>query len=255
MFWEVSESRSDHINCNILRLFWSCFRRIIGWVKNGYCPNFFIPENNMFSGKIEGHNQELLLHHLCILHNEGYSSFLRCRSINDAFSVIMQYPVSSSYILNANDKQICRETVLFENIKTVFQCYADHAHSLLTLKVSEILTVVNKLLQTKATSLAIENVIQFQFRECMQSLAENVLLAFQSQQSSTQRNRIKSETMPLKAAFKMLLCNVTTVGSADIICSKILYLFGNHRKSLRKALSAKHRLQQSDIMYPWSFQF
>ena len=250
MFWEITESRSAQINCNILFLFWNSLRRIISWVNVGYCPNFFIPENNMFSGKIEGQNQELLLHNLYIFYNEGYSCLLRCRSVSDAFSTIVQYPMSSSYIFNANEHSICRETLVFENIKTVYQC---SAFGIPVFDVSNILTVINRLLQTKATSLLMENAIQFKFRECMQLLAESVLLAIQSQQSSTPRNIIKSEAMRLKAAFKLLVCNVTTVGSSDIICSKILYSFGNHRKSLRKALSAKHQLQQSDIMYPWYF--
>ena len=250
MFWEITESRSAQINCNILFLFWNCLRRIISWVRVGYCPNFFIPGNNMFSGKIEGQNQELLLHNLYIFYNEGYSCLFRCRSISDTFSVIVQYPVSSNYILNANDHPICHETLVFKNISTVLRCSST---STCIMNTSDILRVVNRLLQTKATSLVMESAIQFTFRECMQLLAENILLSIQSQQSSTQRNQIVSETMPLKAAFKMLLCNVTTVGSSYIICSKILYSYGNHRKSLRKALRAKHRHQQSNIMYSWNF--
>ena len=252
MFWEITESRSAQINCNILFLFWNFLRRIMSWVKVGYCPNFFIPENNMFSGKVEGKNQELLLHNLYIFYNEGYSCLFRCRSICDAFSTIVQNPLSSSYILNASDHPICRATSVFQNIKTVFQ---SGAIGTLGLDVSKILTAVNRLLRTKATSSVMENAIQFKFRECMQLLAENLLLALQSQRSSPQQNKIKSETMPLKAAFKLLLCNVTTVGSSDITCSKILYSFGNHRKSLRKALSAKQQLQQFDIMYAWNFNF
>ena len=252
MFWEITESRSAQINCNLLFLFWNCLRRIISWVRVGYCPSFFIQENNMFSGKIEGQNQELLLHHLYIFLNEGYSCLLRCRSINDTFSTLVQYPVSFSYILKSNDHPICRETLMVKNMKTIIKSGA-----LCTLfsDVSDILTAVNRLLQIKATSFMLENAIQFKFKEYMQLLAENILLDIQSPQSDTQRNQIRSETIPIKAAFKLLLCNVTTVASSDIICSKILYSFGNHRKSLRKALRAKHRLQQSDIMYTWNFNF
>ena len=184
----------------------------------------------MFSGKIDGQNQELLLHHLYLFHNERYSCLLRCRSISHAFSTLVQYPVSFSYILNANDHPICRDTLVFENIKTILQCGTTSA---LILNVSEILTAVNRLLQTVATSLVMENAIEFKFRKCMQLLAENILLAMHLQQSSNQRNKMKSERMPLKAAFKLLLCNVTTVGGSDIICSKILYSFGNHRKQKR----------------------
>ena len=252
MFWEITESRSAQINCNILFLFWNCLRRLIGWGRVGYCPNFFIPGNNMFSEKIEGQNQELLLHNLCKFYNEGYSCLLRCMSISNAFLTTMRYPVSSTYILNASDHPICRETLVLHNMRTVLHCGGT---STLTMNVSEILTVVNRLLQMKAMSLVMENAIQFKFRQCMQLLAEKVLLAIQSKQSNTQRIQTKSVTMPIKAAFKLLLCNVTTVGSSDIICSKILYSFGNHKKSLHKALSAKYQLQQSDIMYVWNFHF
>ena len=252
MFWEVTESRSDHTNNNILHMFWNCFRRIISWVSIGYCPNFFIPENNMFSDKIYGQNQEKLLHYLYTFYKEGYFCLLRCTSIRDVFSVIVQHPLSSFHILNANEQQICRAIFVFENMNIVLQSCEISA---LIFDESDIFTTVNRLLQIRATSLVAENAIELGFRQCMQILAEHILLFIQTQQPNIQGYNRKTESMCVKATFKLLQSQITTVGSSDIICSKILYSFKSHRKSLRKALSVKQKLQQSGIIYSWILNF
>ncbi|XP_060064910.1 uncharacterized protein LOC132545252 [Ylistrum balloti] len=46
---------------NIFNCFWLCFNILIAWVKAGYCPNYFIPTNNMFLRKIHGHHQQRLV--------------------------------------------------------------------------------------------------------------------------------------------------------------------------------------------------
>ncbi|OWF42233.1 uncharacterized protein LOC110461323 [Mizuhopecten yessoensis] len=45
---------------NLFNCFWLCFNILIAWVKAGYCPNYFIPANNLFKRKIHGQNQQRL---------------------------------------------------------------------------------------------------------------------------------------------------------------------------------------------------
>ena len=106
-----------------------------------------------------------------------------------------------------------------------------------------------RLFETSATSVLMENAFQIGRRYCMQMLAQNFLFNFKNQ-ISNQRNKTSGLVLP-KAALKMLKRNVTTVGSSDIICSQILYLFGSHGKSLQMALKARHKLQQHTVACPW----
>ena len=80
LFWEISESPSQWNPSSLLSCFWKCFRRLIQWVISSYCPNFFIPENNMFLGKIEGENQNKLFKHLRALYHDGYTCLFKCSS-------------------------------------------------------------------------------------------------------------------------------------------------------------------------------
>ncbi|XP_062612943.1 uncharacterized protein LOC134274716 [Saccostrea cucullata] len=59
---------------NLLECFWICFKVILKWVYDGICPNFFIPENNMFLGKIHGYAQNTLLMRLMGLYERGVVS-------------------------------------------------------------------------------------------------------------------------------------------------------------------------------------
>ncbi|XP_069109778.1 uncharacterized protein [Argopecten irradians] len=49
--------------------FMLCLNILITWVKAGHCPNYFIPTNNMFLGKVHGENKQKLLHFLLSLHD------------------------------------------------------------------------------------------------------------------------------------------------------------------------------------------
>ncbi|XP_052083838.1 uncharacterized protein LOC127721192 [Mytilus californianus] len=51
---------SNFINC-----FFLCLDKLVSWIKLCYCPNYFIPEHNMFIGKIDHSNNYILLN---ILH-------------------------------------------------------------------------------------------------------------------------------------------------------------------------------------------
>ena len=54
---------------NLFHCYFLCLDKIIAWVKCCYCPNYFIPEHNMFRGKINRANSWLLLNVLERLRN------------------------------------------------------------------------------------------------------------------------------------------------------------------------------------------
>ena len=85
VFWEITNKQVQWVPSTLLRCFWVCLQRLLLWINNEYCPNFFIPENNMFAGKIQGANRVRLLSYLVPLYQEGYSCLLRCKSIKSNF--------------------------------------------------------------------------------------------------------------------------------------------------------------------------
>ena len=113
VFWEITASPNNWNPSSLLSYFWKCFCRLLQWVSSSYCPNFFIPENNMFRGKIEGTNQCKLLQHLNTLYKEGYRCLLRCLSLN--YTNDLQYTFLSD-VLNGLEWDIervkCRACVL-----------------------------------------------------------------------------------------------------------------------------------------------
>ncbi|XP_069141428.1 uncharacterized protein [Argopecten irradians] len=66
---------------NIFYCFWFCFNILIGWVRAGFCPNYFIPANNMFKRKVHGLHQQMLL---CILEHCHQKKWL-CLSLGNFF--------------------------------------------------------------------------------------------------------------------------------------------------------------------------
>ena len=56
---------------NLLAGFWVCFKLLLMWVFNGACPNFFIPENNMFLNKVHSDEQKNLFTPLYALCKQG----------------------------------------------------------------------------------------------------------------------------------------------------------------------------------------
>ena len=129
LFWEITISPNRWNACSLLSCFWKCFCRILQWIRSSYCPNFFIPENNMFQGKIEGENREKLLQHMCTLHSEGFMCLLRCPSL-------MSYNISEvlsggAYLepkqVTCNCRVCIAKTVFVEEMRAyplVCQCFS-----------------------------------------------------------------------------------------------------------------------------------
>ncbi|XP_062567769.1 uncharacterized protein LOC134230011 [Saccostrea cucullata] len=82
VFWAIQQSSmSQWCPQNLLECFWVCFKLILKWVYEGVCPNFFIPENNMFIHKIYGAKQMVLFHRLYDLYEKGFLGLLESPKI------------------------------------------------------------------------------------------------------------------------------------------------------------------------------
>uniref|UniRef100_K1Q566 Mab-21-like HhH/H2TH-like domain-containing protein n=1 Tax=Magallana gigas TaxID=29159 RepID=K1Q566_MAGGI len=88
VFWAVQQNTTlEWGPQNYLHCFWISFKVILKWVYDGFCPNFFIPENNIFLSKICGAAQQKLFSRLyglyerglveCLLQSSSISPFIK----------------------------------------------------------------------------------------------------------------------------------------------------------------------------------
>nr|XP_034317216.1 uncharacterized protein LOC117686455 [Crassostrea gigas] len=82
VFWAIQQNVLPHLGSqNILACFWVCFKLLLKCVYDGVCPNFFIPLNNMFLGKIHGGARTDLFKQLYVLYMKGIALLLNSPSI------------------------------------------------------------------------------------------------------------------------------------------------------------------------------
>ncbi|XP_062578695.1 uncharacterized protein LOC134240634 [Saccostrea cucullata] len=93
IFWAIQQNTNLHWYLqNLLECFWVCFKLILKWVYEGVCPNFFIPENNMFLSNIHGEAQKKLFIRLHELYEKGLASLLHCQSVRSSLISVLQNP-------------------------------------------------------------------------------------------------------------------------------------------------------------------
>ena len=107
LFWEISTGHIQWCASNFLSCFWTCFQRILHWINIEYCPNFFIPENNMFAGKIQGEARTLLLSYLVPLYQDGYNCLLWCPSLQCELRAIIQRPLLVNMTETTEESEKC----------------------------------------------------------------------------------------------------------------------------------------------------
>ncbi|XP_062599482.1 uncharacterized protein LOC134261003 [Saccostrea cucullata] len=87
VFWVIQSNRSLTWSANnLLPCFWECFKLLIHWVHTGECPNFFIPQNNMFRLKVTGFVQTSLYCQLYDLYKKGISCLLLSETLRSYLS-------------------------------------------------------------------------------------------------------------------------------------------------------------------------
>ncbi|XP_065944011.1 uncharacterized protein [Magallana gigas] len=89
IFWAIQQNTLPQwCPQNLLNCFWVCFKILLKWVYEGICPNFFIPENNMFQSKIHGQAQTSLFRRLYGLYEKYTSISLLLHSSSIRSSII-----------------------------------------------------------------------------------------------------------------------------------------------------------------------
>ncbi|XP_078337424.1 uncharacterized protein LOC144626677 [Crassostrea virginica] len=93
VFWTIQQNTiAQWCPQNLLAGFWVCFKLLLKWVYEGYCPNFFIPENNMFLNKVYGVAQRNLFIQLYGLYEKGIAFLLQSPSIGSYIMKVLCNP-------------------------------------------------------------------------------------------------------------------------------------------------------------------
>ncbi|XP_062584992.1 uncharacterized protein LOC134246631 [Saccostrea cucullata] len=117
VFWVIQQNTLQQwCPQNLLECFWNCYKLILKWVYDRVCPNFFIPQNNMFLSKVHGEAQHQLFIRLYGLYENGLAFLLHSPSIRSC-NINVLYNPRLSICTNENtlisetrfDKELWRE--------------------------------------------------------------------------------------------------------------------------------------------------
>ncbi|XP_071124014.1 uncharacterized protein [Mytilus edulis] len=132
MFWMSEELPSSIWKPeNLISCFMRCFRRLIYYVQYLVCPQYFIPENNLFENKMKGQAQEILFKKLNILKSNGWKCILLSKQISNFNaladiirkkpSCLQVYSVKQllSPVMDAADSLLSKHTLSMEFEKAI----------------------------------------------------------------------------------------------------------------------------------------
>lgn len=124
LFWVIQNDRTlKWTPENLLSCFWNCFKLLIHWVKTGCCPNFFIPQNNMFKVKVTGHTQAALFDQLYAFYANGIECLCLSPTINLYFNdaiINKNLPFLQETSRYQNDVHVLEELQTIGKIVTPF---------------------------------------------------------------------------------------------------------------------------------------
>lgn len=123
LFWEIQNNPDNSYWCpsNLLPCFWACFKHLYLCVLKSNCPNFFIPENNMFKRKIVGSLRLELLSILNHCYELGEGCLLQSSTLNSIlsqalFSQLFVIPFIEVHRISENDIGSCVRCELYTEI-------------------------------------------------------------------------------------------------------------------------------------------
>ncbi|XP_065924587.1 uncharacterized protein [Magallana gigas] len=118
VFWTIQQNTLPYWSPqNLLGGFWLCFKLLLKWVYEGICPNFFIPQNNLFLTKVHGSAQNRLFLQLHELYKKGLACLLQSSSIRSYIIEVLYNPRLSICMMMS--EAAYDEEVAFESLKCV----------------------------------------------------------------------------------------------------------------------------------------
>ncbi|XP_061188678.1 uncharacterized protein LOC133196841 [Saccostrea echinata] len=82
LFWVIQNDKViQWVPSDLLRGFWCCLKYLLHCVFRGYLPNFFLPENNLFTTKVRGQSQQKLFENLYELYKMGFPCLFQSKTL------------------------------------------------------------------------------------------------------------------------------------------------------------------------------
>ncbi|KAK3104935.1 hypothetical protein FSP39_013467 [Pinctada imbricata] len=246
VFWEISENPYSWSPYNFLFKFWNVFRRLINWVSKGYCPNFFIPENNMFYGKICGELQKTVLSKLRELYLDGYWSLLACTSMSATLSQLIVQPQIAELLSCDEAEYVPISEIELDKLKACF-VFDRSCH---IMDKDAVIRILRNTLNFHPESEEEIVVQRLRINHILQYYAERLFL---SSKSCSNKNR--TSHMYLKSA-KGLLCRTKTKFCTNyFILIKQMYMTGNYQGTIDMIHYINHRIHSQLFTYTWSLDY
>nr|XP_034313075.1 uncharacterized protein LOC117684549 [Crassostrea gigas] len=129
VLWTIQQNTLPHwCPQNILVGFWVCFKLLLKWVREGICPNFFIPQNNLFLTKVNGSAQNRLFLQLHELYKKGLACLLQSSSVSSYIIDVLCSPrlyicTDESIIKCEVDSDVELFSEILQNDKTLAQVF------------------------------------------------------------------------------------------------------------------------------------
>ncbi|XP_062575554.1 uncharacterized protein LOC134237486 [Saccostrea cucullata] len=238
VFWVIQNDKAlKWTPYNLLSCFWKCFQLLIYWVHIGECPNFFIPQNNMFRVKVTGFVQASLFSQLYDLYKKGIPCLLLSQTLR---------PHLSKAILNRTLRVCTDEDNIISNTGLDVSYFGELVQNIQIDSIEEFQVYMDQ----------IKRII-------MRNLTPHQLVALQYMTSSVLRNIafliqeiIDSHEFRNKVFYKVDIVSMFLKVSCTFGCvSDILYLAmylnndGRYEHSFSYLKKAHGRISQPYIMY------
>ena len=245
VLWEISLSPET---CNwtpssLLIRFWDCFRRLVHWVSCSYCPNFFVPENNMFEGKIESTSRAKLLDNLNVLYKEGFRCLLRCPS--RGMATVMEH--SDMMVVEPGEERVSTSriaiNIIYEYNNTFNYSALDQKHI-----IQLIFFLHRRLLRTEFSGLT---------RFLTSNLLQKLLVLVSTLGAYNYSASVHGRSNKLHYKDHRQRMNVLNRCQTDSVCHYLYkailsYANKNYSQSVRLAQRAKDVTLTIDSVYTWA---
>ena len=237
LFWEISTNSLVWNASHFLSCFWICLQRLLDWISNEYCPNIFIPENNMFAGKINGAARSLLLSYLVPLYQEGYYCLLRCPSLQHALYAIIQRPLLATMADTTDEEEKCQV-----EIKLILEVWnSKPGFSMIKIEITRQIQDLDNIIFTNDAEFELE-ILHLWRNYCVQNLCIFSCIgdSDRADEDAVRSRQSSMTTMPMVDATRHLLYRALHY-----------YRRWMYHDAINLLKEAKVTLQHPHLMYVW----
>jgi hypothetical protein len=236
LFWRIQEISSiPWLPSTLLQHVWFSFKSLMLCVYTGYLPNFFIPQNNMFAGKIIGAQQVSLYQKLESFYDIGVAFLLHSPTLREILIPALSDP---HFVMPTGESNLKSE------IDIDIAHFNENSRAMGTMYASDFLI---NMMRLNVIDQLLTNCHNVTLHESLVNvlLSTSMSLKTQSLCVSRKKRHTKDRTI------LYMLCLVLKLGCVSDGLYLALYLYdtGRHQTALTVTERVKQRLSQPHIMY------